>query len=96
MPAEGGLTIEAAGLERTVHTIPWDPQLADLERSRPPSRIKNSHRNAEPGFVSGQHHLVVAVWLERAVTSMLRFAGCEDPYGRVCTNLPGGSTPVCP
>lgn len=104
MPAEGGLTIEAAGLERTVYTIPWDhPQLADLESEiLPPESHKKQPSQCRAGLCfwqDAQHHLVVAVWLdqtERAVTSMLRFAGYEDPYGRVCTNVPDRLYPGVP
>lgn len=104
MPAEGGLTIEATGLERTVYTIPWDhPQLADLEcEILPPESHKKKPSQCRAGLCfwqDAQHHLVVALWLdqtEHAVASMLRFAGYEDPYGEVCTNMPDRLYPGVP
>ncbi|WP_297561688.1 hypothetical protein [Meiothermus sp.] len=97
MPAEGGLTIEAAGLERTVYTIPWDhPQLADLESEiLPPEQHKKRQSQCRAGvcfWQDAQHHLVVTLWLdktEHAVVSMLRFAGYEDPHSKVWTHVPG-------
>jgi len=92
--AEGGLTIEGAGPERTAYTIPWDnPHLADLESEiLPPCPHKGVQSRAGVCFWQDEkHHLVVALSLdetERAVVGMLRFAGYEDPLGRVWTNVP--------
>lgn len=90
MPAEGGLTIEAAGTERTLYTIPWDnPDFADLE-----SEVLPSGQQSRAGvcfWQDAQHHLVVALSLdhtERAVVGLLRFAGYEDPYSKVWTRVP--------
>ncbi|AWR87255.1 hypothetical protein [Meiothermus taiwanensis] len=96
MPAEGGLTIEAAGLERTVYTIPWEQaNFADLECEILPPE-KNGKRQAQSRagvcfWQDAQHHLVVALSLdesEHAVVAMLRLAGYEDPYSKVWTHVP--------
>lgn len=96
MPAEGGLTIEAAGLERTVYTIPWEqPNFADLEcEILPPPKNKRRQAQSRAGvcfWQDAQHHLVVALSLdqsEHGVVGMLRLAGYEDPYSKVWTHVP--------
>ena len=88
--AEGGLTIEKSGNERTLYTIPWDQaELADLESEILP--VGQQSRAGVCFWQDAQHHLVVALSLdhnERAVVGMLRFAGYEDPYSKVWSRAP--------
>lgn len=96
MPAEGGLTIEAAGLERTIYTIPWNhPSLADVEcEILPPPKNRKRPAQSRAGLCfwqDAQHHLVVALSLdesEHAVVATLRFAGYENPHSKVWTHVP--------
>ncbi|GIW25563.1 hypothetical protein [Meiothermus sp.] len=96
VPAEGGLQIEAAGLERTLYTMPWESaDLADLEvEILPPGQRVGQNQQSRAGvcfWQDAKHHLVVSLRLgdnESSVVAGLRFAGYEDPRDVVLSRVP--------